>query len=201
MTALRLKNRQGMHVSTLIPLGLAVILTVAVLVFSFAAAWGNFINGIEAAGSSDVFKTFALQTIDGGQLTAADLRGHKLVAVNIWGTDCPPCLAELPDFERLSKEYSPEDFYVIGFPMDVTTHGEKIVEKRLAEANRICEAAGIDFPNLIADPAMDSFIRSIIVGTPTTLYLDADGNIIHTVTGARAYAVLKETVDSLLKER
>ncbi len=201
MTAMPLKKRPAMHVSTLVTLGLTVVLAVAITIFTFAAAWGNFISGIESTASSDVFKTFDLQTIDGGRLTAADLRGRKLVAVNIWGTDCPPCLKELPDLELLAQQYDPSEFYVIGVPMDVTSHGEKIVEKRLEEANRICEAAEITFPNLIADPTMDSFIRSIIAGTPTTLYLDSDGNIIHTVTGSRSYDVLKETVDSLLKER
>ena len=142
-----------------------------------------------------------METIDGGQLSAADLRGRKLVAVNIWGTDCPPCLAELPALESLSKEYDPNEFYIIGIPMDVTAHGEKIVESRLAEARRITEAAGIQFPNLIADPGMDTFIRSVIAGTPTTLFLDSEGCIIHTVTGNRSHDTMKEIIDSLLKER
>ena len=201
MTALSLKKQPGLHVSTLVWLGIAFILTAAILIFTFSSAWGAYIGTIEATASSDVFKTFDLETISGGRLTAADLRGRKLVAVNVWGTDCPPCLAELPALESLSKEYDPNEFYIIGIPMDVTSHGEKIVEKRLEEARRITEAAGIQFPNLIADPGMDTFIRSVIAGTPTTLFLDSEGSIIHTVTGNRSHDTMKEIIDSLLKER
>jgi thiol-disulfide isomerase/thioredoxin len=201
MTALSLKKQPGLHVSTLVWLGIAFLLTAAILIFTFSSAWGAYIGTIEAAASSDVFKTFDLETIDGGRLSAADLRGRKLVAVNIWGTDCPPCLAELPSLESLSKEYDPDVFCIIGIPMDITSHGEKIVEKRLEEARRITKAAGIQFPNIIADPAMDSFVRSIIAGTPTTLFLDSEGNIIHSVTGNRSFDTMKEIIDSLLKER
>ena len=201
MIALSLKKQPGLHVSTLVWLGIAFILTAAILIFTFSSAWGAYIGTIEATASSDVFKTFDLETIDGGRLSAADLRGRKLVAVNIWGTDCPPCLAELPSLESLSKEYDPNEFYIIGIPMDVTAHGEKIVESRLEEARRITKTAGIQFPNLIADPGMDTFIRSVIAGTPTTLFRDSEGSIIHTVTGNRSHDTMKEIIDSLLKER
>ena len=116
MIALSLKKQPGLHVSTLVWLGIAFILTAAILIFTFSSAWGAYIGTIEATASSDVFKTFDLETIDGGQLSAADLRGRKLVAVNIWGTDCPPCLAELPSLESLSKEYDPDVFCIVNFP-------------------------------------------------------------------------------------
>jgi hypothetical protein len=48
---------------------------------------------------------------------------------------------------------------------------------------------------------MDTFIHSVIAGTPTTFFLDSNGKIIKTVTGGRSYETWKDITEELLKER
>lgn len=50
------------------------------------------------------FQDLTLETMEGGTINTADLRG-KIVIVNIWADWCPPCRAELPDFNRIAAEY------------------------------------------------------------------------------------------------
>ena len=56
-------------------------------------------------------------TLDGKTVSLADHRG-KLVLLIAWRTDCVACLYELPILNRLQKEYSDEDFTIIGLSMD-----------------------------------------------------------------------------------
>lgn len=55
----------------------------------------------------DLFRDLTLETLDGGTINTADLRG-KIVIINIWATRCPPCKEELPDFSRIASEYEGE---------------------------------------------------------------------------------------------
>jgi len=47
---------------------------------------------------------FTLPTMGGGQLTLSDLRG-KLVLLNFWQLDCPPCKEEMPLLDAAGKAY------------------------------------------------------------------------------------------------
>lgn len=40
------------------------------------------------------------ETLDGGRLDLADLRGD-VVVMNVWGSWCGPCRAEMPEFEEV----------------------------------------------------------------------------------------------------
>ena len=190
-----------LHVLTIHTLLWALLLAVAGVFITFTASWATYQAKVDAEAETDVFKTFSLKTLDGGTLEAQELSKTALTAINIWGTDCPPCIGELPDLETLNNSYDDSQFRMIGIPIDVTTHGKEIIEDRLKEANRILEASNVTYVNLIADEKMDTFVKSIILGTPTTFFIDKEGEIIYTVTGSRDLDYWKNTVDELLKER
>ena len=123
-----------------------------------------------------------------------------MVAVNVWGTDCPPCIQELPALEELNNSYDDSVFRIIGTPIDVSVHGETIVEERLEEAKRILDATGVTFLNFVPDAKASAFFTSTMLGTPTTYFLDSEGNVLKTVTGNRTFGTWSEIVKSLLEE-
>jgi thiol-disulfide isomerase/thioredoxin len=43
---------------------------------------------------------------------------NKLYVVNFWATWCAPCIAELPGFQKISKEYDPEKVSFIMVSLD-----------------------------------------------------------------------------------
>lgn len=53
-----------------------------------------------------------LQDIRGGAVSLAALRG-KVVILNFWKIDCPPCLSEKPVLDRISKRYGHRGLEII----------------------------------------------------------------------------------------
>ncbi len=114
----------------------SLLLAIAGIVFTFCITWGMNQERLDATASTDVFQKFSLNTLDGKKISAKDTASSRYIAYNIWGTDCPPCIQELPDLEELNNSYDPADFRVIGIPLDVTNHGEEIIDVRLEEAKK-----------------------------------------------------------------
>lgn len=188
MTAMEWKQKQPLQISSLVVLGLTALLALAAITIVFGSSWGYYRSTEESMNNSDVLTSFDLETIDGGRFTAAELKNTKLTAVNIWGTDCPPCIGELPDLQKLNDNYDDAVFRVIGIPYDVNPSNEKTYKKLLAEAQRICETANVLFPNMIPDEEMLTYINSFLAGTPTTLLLDQNGTVVGSIVGSRSYA-------------
>jgi len=53
------------------------------------------------------------KTVSGPSLTVDEMKG-KVVIVMYWGTNCPPCLAEMPKLGALYKKYESEGLHIIG---------------------------------------------------------------------------------------
>ena len=56
---------------------------------------------------------FEAQTLNGGTLQLADLRG-KVVLINFWATWCEPCKAEMPDLQAVYAAYQSRGLRVLG---------------------------------------------------------------------------------------
>jgi len=57
---------------------------------------------------------------DGTELALASLRGKPLV-INFWATWCPPCVKEMPEFDRFHREFAPKGWQVLGLAVDSPT--------------------------------------------------------------------------------
>ena len=54
---------------------------------------------------------------DGSALPMQSLRGRPLV-LNFWATWCPPCVKEMPEFDRFHSEFSARGWQVLGLAVD-----------------------------------------------------------------------------------
>jgi peroxiredoxin len=58
-----------------------------------------------------------VQDFDGKQVTLAAYKG-KVVLVDFWATNCPPCLKEFPAMKQLYAKYHKQGLEVIGISLD-----------------------------------------------------------------------------------
>src|SRR2546429_8515774 len=60
---------------------------------------------------------FHATSLDGREIDSAKLRG-KVVVANFWFTGCGPCKAEIPDLNRLTREFAGKDVVFLAFTLD-----------------------------------------------------------------------------------
>ena len=144
----------------------------------------------QTAGSGISFKTTDLagNAVDSKELFAK----NKVTMINIWGTYCGPCIEEMPELEQMSKEYADKGAGIVGLVVDVT----ESEDSKLADANGIVKDTGVTYQNL---KAWDGFGDQLSApGTPTTYFVDSNGNLIgDPVVGANIMKY-RQTLDELL---
>lgn len=142
--------------------------------------------------------SFALHDLTGQKINLSDYRG-KVVVINFWTTWCTACVAEIPQLVQLENEHRNE-VVVLGVSLDSlpdddgdlapTNSLQEIKEK----VRRVVESRKINYPVLldVHDEAGGQFNGGEL---PTTVVVDADGNIRRRFVGARKLATLNAMVD------
>lgn len=112
---------------------------------------------------------FEATDLDGNPVTRADLTaGSKVTMITFWQTFCGPCKKEMPELDRLVREYGDKGLNVIGCVCDVMT------ESTLETAKEI-DGEHI-FRNVKLTESLDKALPAS--GTPTTYFLDGEGNVL-----------------------
>lgn len=135
---------------------------------------------------------FSVKTITGKNISPAKLKGSVTV-INFWFTTCPPCVAEMPAFNKLVQEYKGRPVKFLGITFDKKETVKKFLEKHSF--------------NVTIIPAADS-LESLfgILEHPVTLIVDTTGTIKKSIVefniGERAvteaYRKIKNVIDELM---
>lgn len=162
-----------------LPLALAALVGLAILVAVFTSG-----SSSDAAG----FDEIVLTTPDGDSTTLAAYAGKPMV-VNFFAAWCPPCRAELPDIEQIHGEFG-DQVTIIGVSRDNTENAWKSV---VAENS-------LTYPTLFE--GIDGTLFETIGGVnmPTTLFISADGEVVHTAIGLQDDDSLRSLIDEHLLE-
>jgi peroxiredoxin len=131
-------------------------------------------------------RDFTLETLDGEQVSLSDYRG-SVVLINFWATWCPPCRAEIPDFEQAYREHKDQGFAILG-----------VNEQEAGETVRpFVDQLGVSYPVLL-DKSGKVANEYRALGLPVSILVDRDG-VIHTRhIGFLSTDVLKEHLDKIL---
>ena len=124
-----------------------------------------------------------LEISQGGFLSSKEL-SNEVVVLNIWADWCPPCIIEMPYFNKLDKK---PNVIVLGFHFDQFD----VLEEN--ELLLLIEKLGIDFANLKTDPR-DIWGIAIPENVPTTLIIK-DNEIVKTLITPQTYESLLEAVE------
>ena len=127
--------------------------------------------GDDASGKSEQgeLKSFEAKTLDGETFTQDDLAEKDVTVINFWSVGCGPCVAEMPEIAELAKEL-PDNVQIITVNFDG--------ERGKAETERILSEAGFTGITLISGNGDLAEVRMGIIYTPTTIFVDKDGNIV-----------------------
>ncbi len=142
-----------------------------------------------AEGESFPF-TFELTDTNGAPIKLADFQG-KVCIVDIWGTWCPPCRAEIPSFVALQEKFGAQGFQIIGLNQE---SGADDAAKNALINNFITENK-MNYPcALITDDVMGQVPD--FQGFPTTLFIDRTGKVRLKAVGLHDYGYLEAIVES-----
>ncbi len=113
----------------------------------------------------------AFVTFDDQEVPLSTLQGTPTV-VNFFASTCTPCITEMPAFEEVYQELGGDQLAFLGLA----------VADRPDDALALVEQTGVTYPTA-QDP--DSAVITALGGTvlPTTVLLDADGEIVATSNG------------------
>ncbi len=113
---------------------------------------------------------FRLKTLDGRTLTPDSLRGAVTV-INNWGMWCGPCVAEMPEFQKLSVQFA-HDTAVRILTIDNDANTDSL--------RTWLGKKGYTFTTLLDD----GYLKRINVPSyPTTWFIDPAGRIVFTKVG------------------
>ena len=137
---------------------------------------------------------FSAKTAEDKPVDSSIFKDYKLTMINVWGTLCKPCIAEMPDIQKLYEEMKEKNVNVIGF----IANSE---EDRQEKAREILEAKGVTFMNVLFDDKISGQISAQVAGYPTTIFVDGEGNVIgKQVSGAKGKEEYIKEIESRLKE-
>ena len=132
---------------------------------------------------------FGNEDHDAGEtIKLSDYAGSPVV-LNFWFPSCPPCVAEMPDFEAAYQKFKADGVEFIGVQLvglDSVDDGQKFVND-----------LGVNYslgPDKIGDKMGDIIMEYKISGFPTTVLIDRDGNIHRRWSGALNLEKLEELV-------
>lgn len=111
----------------------------------------------------------------------------KVIVVNFWATWCPPCIAEMPGFQKLYDEYGDRVSFLF-VANDEKDKVQKFIEKK-----------GYTFPVYFQVSNAPQQMQSSSL--PTTYFLDTEGKIHVYQVGAADWnsKKVKEVLDNLLQ--
>ncbi|MCH8311115.1 MAG: redoxin domain-containing protein [Chloroflexi bacterium] len=128
----------------------------------------------------------------GEQISLSSFAGDPVV-LNFWFPSCPPCVAEMPDFEALHQKFKDDGLKVVGIQLlglDTVEDGQTFVHR--LNVNYMLG------PDQTADKIGQTVMNYKISGFPTTIFIDRDQNIVRKWTGALNLEKLEELTLSIM---
>jgi cytochrome c-type biogenesis protein len=144
---------------------------------------------LSETGPSEPAPQVEWSSLEGQRLKLSDFHG-RVVLLNFWATWCGPCRAEIPELNKLQRDFEASGLAVVGVSWDDSAAGVREFQKEIRQ----------DYTVLLGgEDAQDKFeaIRSL----PTTYVIDREGRIRQRIIGARDRAQFEAVLKPLLNEQ
>ncbi|NOZ63412.1 MAG: redoxin domain-containing protein [Caldiserica bacterium] len=134
--------------------------------------------GGKASWRGKVARNFSLKTLKGEMVSLEDFRG-KVVIIDFWALFCGPCKKEIPQLEKIYRDFKSSDLVVLGITAPVMQEDEE------KEVREYLENTGITFP-VLWDKDSEVFSAYRVEAIPRTLLVDREGVVREDLTGLQA---------------
>ena len=126
-------------------------------------------------------------------VAVSDLRGQPVV-LNFWAGLCPPCRAEMPEFQRFADEYDGRAT-LVGVDL-----GQFFALGSEADALALLQELGVTYPAGATDDG--NVVRELgVLGLPATFFVAADGSLHRKWQGVLNGEKLAEITDEMLAQQ
>ena len=135
---------------------------------------------------------FSGTLLGGGEFSSTELAGEVAV-LNFWGSWCPPCRVESPQFQEVYADVRDQGVAFLGLNVKETS-------EQFALA--FVQSEGIEFPSLY-DPRGEvalAFRDYPANAIPSTIILDREGRVAAVYTGEVAQDDLRAVIGLLVEE-
>jgi thiol-disulfide isomerase/thioredoxin len=135
--------------------------------------------------------SFSGTLLGGGRFASSSLRG-KVAVINFWGSWCPPCRVETPEFQQVYAEDRTRGVEFLGVNVKD--------DEQLAQA--FVTSKAITYPSLY-DPRGEvalAFRDYPANAIPSTIVLDQAGRVAAVYTAAVTQTDLRTVLDSVVRE-
>lgn len=126
---------------------------------------------VEETETTEVDETmapdFRVYDAEGNEVTLSGMRGRPVV-LNFWASWCPPCKAELPDFDAAFRTNTDICFMMVNL-----TDG---ASETMETASDFIESNGYGFP-VYYDTDYDAANAYGVMSIPMTVFIDAEGHV------------------------
>ncbi|MBI2755395.1 MAG: TlpA family protein disulfide reductase [Chloroflexi bacterium] len=129
---------------------------------------------------------FDLQTLDGGRLSLAELRGVPVV-LNFWASWCIPCREEAPLLTAADADYRSDGLRVLGV----------VYQDSADNARAFMRRYGQTYPGLL-DQDGRTAIDYGVFGIPETFFIDRSGVVRSRQVGALTGADMRRQIEAIL---
>lgn len=133
---------------------------------------------------------FTMLDKDGKTVELSSKKGKPII-LNFWASWCPPCKAEMPDFEEAYKKYGNE----VEFMMVNLTDG---YQETLQKAKEHVSSNGYTFPVYFDTESSGAYAYNIS-SVPATYVIDTEGNIVAHAIGMMTAEDLETAITLVTK--
>ncbi|GAA4301587.1 TlpA disulfide reductase family protein [Nibribacter koreensis] len=118
---------------------------------------------------------FQMTDLEGKVVAFESLKG-KVVFLNIWATWCPPCIAEMPNIQRLYEKVGSDKIAFVMLSVD---------QKGMDKVKKFISKKGFTFPVYMPASQMPEEFSSPAI--PTTYIISPEGKIVAQQNGMAEY--------------
>ena len=176
-------------VKKILILALVAVISVTVIVFTGYRADSNLRSEVQVI-ENELYKYFGGTDFDGKEISADVFNDATVTMINIWATDCHPCINEMPELSELSKEYGDKGLQIIG--LCAGSRGVPIYNtdetKRAAldkEAKAIVKKDNLEYTMMFPSESFgNKYVKKAATAFPYTVFVDRTGKAIEAKSGA-----------------